>query len=80
MAHNRYVRNGKVSYFDDPMSGARGAILFGDALFDPNAIREPSCIPPHQMGRPHEMILYIAGVMYYPTPQGYVLIEQKGKP
>lgn len=70
MAHNTYVRNGSVERFDTPLY--RGTLLYGEKLFDPHALFEPHCIPRHLMGKPHEMVLHIAGVTYYPTPAGYV--------
>ena len=71
--HNKYIRNGEVQRFNDGMFC--GVLLYGDALFDPHAMIEPHCIPRHLMGRPHEMVLHIAGVTYYPTKFGYERIE-----
>lgn len=75
MAHNTYVRNGSVERFDD--GTYRGVCLYGERKFDPHAMIEPHCIPPWHMGQPHEMVLHIAGVTYYPTPTGYERIEQR---
>ena len=74
MARNTYVRNGSVERFDD--GTYRGLMLCGEKKYDPHAMIEPHSIPYSQLGRPHEMVLHIAGVMYYPTPTGYELIEQ----
>ena len=75
MAHNTYVRNGSVQRFED--GAYRGAILYGERKFDPHALFGIHRIPHTHIGQPHEMVLHVAGVTYYPTPDGYERIEQK---
>ena len=71
MSFNTYVRNGSVVRGED--GPLKTTMLFGQKMFDPCALFEPSCIPRHLHGRPHEMVLHIAGETYYPTiDRGYV--------
>ncbi len=74
MAHNRYIANCEIVPFDD--GTYRGHFVFGELRFDPRAMIEPHCIPDTQMGHPREMVLHIAGAIYYPTARGYVRVEQ----
>lgn len=71
---NKYVADGEVQVWDCPELRVRATVTFGRAKYDPQWLLEPCCIPPHQVGKPHEMVLRIAGVTYYPTPKGYVQI------
>lgn len=67
---NTYVRNGSIARCTE--GPYRFTALFGQRVFDPKAVFNPHCIPFHQMGQPHEMVLHIAGETYYPTAKGYV--------
>jgi hypothetical protein len=69
---NKYVADGEVQVWES--GWIRVTAKFGRAKYDPRWLLEPCHIPPHQIGKPHEMILRIAGVTYYPTPKGYVQI------
>ena len=75
---NRFVADGEVQTGE--WNGMKVTFTFGRAKYDPRGMydlgvsRQPSCILPDQYGKPHEMILRIAGVTYYPTPKGYVQI------
>ena len=70
---NTYVRNGEVERFDD--GTYRCVMLYGQKLFDPQAMIHPHSFPCSMMGKPHELVLHIAGVTYYPTRTGYERIE-----
>ena len=72
MTFNTYVRNGSVVRSDS--DGWKLTLLFGEKVFDPVAMIQPCCIPRHLHGRPHEIVLHIAGETYYPTTKGYVKI------
>lgn len=71
-AFNTYVRNGSIERCTD--GSYRCTMLFGQKVFDPQAMFHPHCIPAHLMGQPREMVLHIAGETYYPTTHGYVRV------
>jgi hypothetical protein len=73
VAHNLYIANAEIVPFDD--GTYRGAFVFGEFRFDPRAVMVPHCIPRAQMGEPHQLVLHVAGVTYYPTARGYVHVE-----
>lgn len=62
---NSYVRNGRAEHTE------YGWLLYGTVVSDP---RYP--IPGWGTGTPREMILHIAGKTYYPTRDGYAVINR----
>ena len=73
MTLNTYVRNGSVVRCDDGLFKA--TMLYGEKKFDPRMFGAALAfhMPPDCWGRPHEIVLHIAGETYYPTTdQGYV--------
>ena len=75
MAHNRYIQDCEVVPFHDEQLNLKGVFVYGKLKFDPNAMIEPHCISPMHMGKPHQMVLHIAGATYYPTKTGYVRVD-----
>lgn len=69
---NKFVADGEVQVWTSGHFVVTAK--FGKAKYDPAWLFEGHSFPPEQLGKPHEMILRIAGVTYYPTPKGYVQI------
>lgn len=68
----QYVRNGSVQIVES--EGYRLTMLYGEAVFDPK--RTPDNLG-FKLGKPDELIFYIAGATYYPTIDGYQRLENR---
>lgn len=67
---NRYVGCGSVQR--QIISGITVTFCYGMAKYDKRGLMGP--VPADQIGKPREMVLYVAGVKWYPTVNGYIAI------